>query len=101
MMINNKYNVEPTPVRLYLAYPNKTIIGEVPEAYNIKRNISLGNVSTLSFQIPYQLRQLDQIVDNPNIVKSKTKYLVKFVHGSESEWFIIKSPLLYSFQLIG
>jgi Chromosome segregation ATPases len=87
----NEY-IEPERPRLYVATPNRTIVGELPEAYNIKLNTKLGNVSTLSFSLPYRIARLNKHLDNPNIKKTKNRYLIKYVYGIETEWFVIKSP---------
>ncbi len=92
MILNANEYTEPERPRLYVATPNRTIVGELPEAYNIKLNTKLGNVPTLNFSLPYRIARMNKQLDNPNIKKTKNRYLIKYVYGTEAEWFMIKAP---------
>jgi phage minor structural protein len=79
-------------VRLYIAKPDQTIIGEITEYYDLKRNTKLGNIPTLSLSLPYQINIRNKLVDNPAVQATKNRYLIKFVQDTTAEWYIIKAP---------
>lgn len=81
--------------KLFLCKPNleKTIISRLSEAYNIRLNIKLGNVSELSFTLPFEIdNSSHEIVSNQNINKIKDRFIVKLVWGNYIEFFTIRIP---------
>jgi predicted nucleic acid-binding Zn-ribbon protein len=90
------FNKQPDKVELYLAKnnPSRDIISSISYglgAYNIKRSLKLGNISQLTFDIPYEVDINHNLIRNSLIDLIEENLLVKFVRGTETEWFIIDS----------
>ncbi|NEW08224.1 hypothetical protein GK047_19675 [Paenibacillus sp. SYP-B3998] len=91
-MYESYEHVKTQKPKLFIAKPNREIIGVLNEAYNIKRETKLGTVPTLSFDLPYYIDIQKKHTRNPNINNTKNRYLVQFVQGDIVEWYLIKSP---------
>ena len=78
--------------RLFLAKPNKEIIAELSESYNINYNPKLGNIAELSFSIPTEIESQHKLIRNPHLDQIKYKYLIKFQDENITEWFLINNP---------
>lgn len=76
-------------LQLEIAKPNQTIIGRLPEAFNIEQNIKLGQINELSFTVPYEIEKDFALVRNPNVDKLKSRYLVRASFKDQKEWFVI------------
>ncbi len=85
-------NKKPEKPQLFIATPQRVIIGKLNEAYNIHLDVVIGQVNELSFDIPYKIDFHHQWIDNPNIENVKYKFLVKLVFGKKTEWFVIDKP---------
>jgi phage minor structural protein len=77
---------------LQLAKPNREIIANLTEAYNIKQNIKLGSINTLEFCLPYDKDVRHKFKRNQNVDLLKNRYLIKFTKGNHTEWYIIVNP---------
>jgi hypothetical protein len=75
--------------RLQVAKPNRTIIGNLKEAFQISHNTLLGQYNELSFTVPYDIDKNHELIRNPNIDKLKDRYFIKLAWGSDTEWYII------------
>lgn len=75
--------------KIQVAKPNRTIIGNLKEAFQITHSTLLGQYNELSFTIPYDIDKNHNLVRNPNIDKLKDRYLLKLTWGSDYEWYII------------
>lgn len=84
---------EPMKPRLYLARPNRTIVGEIHHFYGLTRDTSLGNPSVIDFQVPYRITKFNKPIDNPIAPLLKNRYAIKFVDRDYEEWFMIKTPV--------
>lgn len=80
---------KPIKPQLFIAKPNREIIGKVSEAFGVQNSIKLVSVSELRFNVPYRIEVNHRLVDNPNIDKIKEKYLIKAVKGNHHEWYVI------------
>ena len=78
--------------KLFIAKPNKVIIGSLKEAYNINLKLKLGNVSELSLDLPLKFDFNNTLKDNPHINFIKYKYLIKLEYGNFIEWYQIENP---------
>lgn len=78
-------------LHLEIAKPNRSIIGRLPEAFNIEQNIKLGQINELSFTIPYKIEKDFTLIRNPNVDKLKSRYLVRVTFNNQKEWFIISN----------
>lgn len=76
---------------LWVAKPNREPIGRLFEAEShAKLDVFYGKVNELSFTLPYQIENSSyELIDNPNIKKTKARYLIKMILGHKIEWFII------------
>lgn len=74
---------------LEIAKPNKTTIGNLDEASQIKLRLSLNDIHSLTFELPYEIEKRNKFVPNPNISKTKERFLVNFKLGHLENWFII------------
>ena len=83
---------KPRKAKLYLAKPNKDIIISLTDAYNIVYSPKLGNISELTFAISAQIEVHHELVRNPSLVLLKDFFLIKYVCGNITEWFIINQP---------
>lgn len=81
----------PDQIKLQLALPNKTVIGSLKSAYGINRNLKLGGVNELSFNLPFDEDIRNELVRNKHIDKIKEKYFIKAKVGLKEEWYIIDS----------
>lgn len=81
---------KPIEPQIFLAKPNREIIGKLSESYNIKQDIRLISISEITFNLPYEIEENHQLVKNRNIEKLKENYLLKIVSGNKVEWSIIK-----------
>jgi phage minor structural protein len=85
-------SLEVVKPQLQLAKPDRTIIANLTEAYNIHRNAKLGSINTLDFYLPYDKDVRHKITRNKNADLIKNRYLIKYSKGIETEWFIIINP---------
>ncbi|MFC4304096.1 phage tail protein [Cohnella boryungensis] len=88
----NKYD-EPAEPRMFLARPNRTLVGEIHHYFGLSRDTSLGNPSTLDFRVPYQISKFNKLVDNPIAALLKNRYIIKMVDRDFEEWFMIRTPV--------
>jgi len=89
MLIGIDETLELKKLDLYIAKPDKTVIGHLNESYNESLNPKMGNLSELSFTIPYLIDKNNELIDNPNIDKIKDRYLIKVIYDNKIEWFRI------------
>jgi len=82
---------KPLKPQLFIAKPNREIIGKLKESYDKKLTLSLSELNELSFSIPYKIDIRNILKDNPNINKIKDRYLIKLVLGNYTEWYIINN----------
>jgi phage minor structural protein len=82
---------ESSKPKLKLCKPNREIIDNINNAYDIKFNQKLGALDELTFRIPNFVNRRHEIVkiDSSRIIKGK--YLIKFVLENYEEYFIISS----------
>ncbi|MDI4647412.1 phage tail spike protein [Cohnella hashimotonis] len=78
--------------RLYIARPDRTIVGELTEAYGVTRTIQLGAIPTIDFRLPHRVHKRSRLIPNPNIEHARNRYLIKFVQGVTEEWYLIRTP---------
>jgi hypothetical protein len=78
---------KPQRIELFLAKPNRTIIGKINSLPS--HTIKFGQINTLSFSIPYEIVINNTLTRNPLIDKVREKYLVKVVFGKMVEWYVI------------
>lgn len=85
---------QPVKPQLFLAKTNKTIIGKLNEAYNIKYNPRLGRINELTFSLPYELDYHGEFKRNDNVDNARNRYLIKYVNPETGykEWFLILKP---------
>jgi hypothetical protein len=84
---------KPVEPNLYLCKPDKTIIGKLKYIYDINFDAKLGNINELNFKVPYEVDINHALVEHPQINLIKNRYLVKFVLGNYTEYFIITNKL--------
>lgn len=82
-------SLKPRDLELYLAKPNKTIVGKLSEAYNKILISKLSAINELKFAIPLKIERNHELIDNPNISKIKERYLIKAKLGNDVEWYKI------------
>lgn len=78
-------------IDLYIAKPNlqKNIVGHLTEAHNITLNYKMGNLSEISFEVPYYVTEYDEVIKNENINLLKDRYFIKAIYDGKIEWFRI------------
>lgn len=91
MFIDLDFTKKPQKPQLFIAKPNREIIGKLKESYDKKLTLSLSELNELSFSIPYKIDIRNALKDNPNINKIKDRYLIKLVLGNYTEWYIINN----------
>ncbi|RJE90651.1 hypothetical protein D3P07_00640 [Paenibacillus sp. 1011MAR3C5] len=82
-------SLKPARPRLFLAKPNREIIAKLSEVSGIKREVSLTELSTLSFQLPYYVDQNNELVRNRNVDLLRERYHLKVVTEHATDWYII------------
>lgn len=90
MLFSVDESLEIKELDLFIAKPDRTIIGKLSEAYKQRLNPKLEAVSELTFNLPYKVERKRKLVSNPNIDKIKERYLIKAVYDGKTEWFLIK-----------
>lgn len=83
--------VLPKPI-LYLCKPNREIIGVLDEAYGLKHSVRFGQVSELSFVLPYEIEVNHTLIPNPHIELVRYKYQIKYENDTYEEWYVIDTP---------
>lgn len=82
-----------TRPKIYLCRPNinRSTVANLTEAYQVKREVSRGNVGELSFTLPLFINdQLDMKRERNNHVDEiREKFLIRFEHEYETEYYII------------
>lgn len=81
---------KPKKISLFLAKPNKTIIGKLRDAMDINQGIKFGDVNDLTFTIPYYISINHKKELNPLVNQIRERFLVKVVLGDASEWYVIR-----------
>ncbi len=85
-------NTQKQKPKLYVAKPNKEIIGYLHEHMNCRLDLKAYGIHELEFEIPYFVDKHCELISNENIGKTKQHYYIKLEFGSFAEWFIIKKP---------
>ncbi|MEH7116049.1 phage tail spike protein [Neobacillus vireti] len=83
------YTKKPQQISMFLAKPNRTIIGKIAVAQGITQTIRFGQVNDLSFSIPYDIVRDGQLVRNHIADLVREKFLIKVVVGTVEEWYTI------------
>ncbi|REK76300.1 phage tail spike protein [Paenibacillus paeoniae] len=86
---NLDMSLTPARPKLFLAKPNRDIIAKLSEASHIKKELSLTELSTLTFQLPYYVDQNNERVRNRNVDALRERYHLKVVTENSSDWYII------------
>lgn len=83
--------IKPYVTRLQIARndTDRTILGNLSEAYSVTRRIRLGGLSELSFRLPYTVDVYHKRRNNKNAGKVKEHRLVKFTGNHEVEWYLV------------
>jgi len=89
MLVDVNDKLELKDLDLYIAKPNGEIIGHVIEAQNKQYSPKMGNLSELTFKVPYFKERNNKLVANNNIEKLKDRYLIKATYDGKVEWFRI------------
>lgn len=94
-LLENLYEIdlskEPVKPKLYLAKPDKKIIGVLNSAYGEKLKLRLGNINELTFELPFEIDINNQLKRNPHVDNVLERFLIKLELGNFSEWFIIRN----------
>lgn len=86
---NIRLDYVPKDFKLSLCMPNKQVIANLSDAYNVRYNKKISVVNELSFTIPTVIENNQELIDNPLIKKIKHRYVLKFVHNHVTEYFVI------------
>ena len=81
----------PKPI-LYLCKPNRDIIFNLTEAYEVNFLPKFGQISELTFSVPYDVDIDHTLVANPYVEMIKHRYLIKFILDTYTEWFVVDIP---------
>jgi hypothetical protein len=74
---------------MFLARPNRNIIGKITMAQDCVQTVKFGQINTLSFSIPYEIVINNKLTRNHIADFVREKFLVKVVFGTSSEWYVI------------
>jgi hypothetical protein len=80
---------KPQKISMFLARPNRTIIGNITMAQDCVQTIKFGQINTLSFSIPYEIVINNKLTRNHIADLVREKFLVKVVFGGNVEWYVI------------
>lgn len=71
----------------------RQVVANLTSAYKVNRKVEYGNIGELSFLVPYSIPSKfgKKLKYNKQIDKLKTKYLIKFQHEYDIEYYIIDS----------
>lgn len=92
-MIDIDFSKKKKKPKLFIAKPNREIIGRLIDAYAIRRKIRIGNVEEMEFSLPLYIENNEnhELIENPNIDKCLSRFLVKVEIGSETIWYVISN----------
>lgn len=84
-------NAEISKPTLLLCRPSdqKSIANMSPHAFNVKMKVSLGNISELSFSLPYDIEINHKLARLPYIDSVRDRYYIKVIYNKRTEIFII------------
>jgi phage minor structural protein len=91
MLGDINHSRKPRKLDLFICKPNGVIVSKLSEAYGIQYNPRLGNLSELTFSIPYQVDRQHKLIKNKNIDILKERYIIKATSGIEEEYFLINN----------
>lgn len=71
----------------------RQVVANLTSAYKVNRKVEYGNIGELSFLIPYSIpsRFGKKLKHNKQIDKLRAKYIIKFQHELDVEYYIIDS----------
>src|SRR5690554_125851 len=84
-------NKKPVKPVLNLCKPNRTTISMLGEAYDVKLEVALGQLSELSFKLPVYRDIHHKLMRNKNFDIIKGRYQIRLKLGNYEEFFIINS----------
>jgi phage minor structural protein len=82
----NKKIIKP---QLFLCKPSRKIIAKLNHVFPPRYVANLGNINELEFDLPYKVDIDHKLTRYKPIDLIRTRYLIKFVLGNKTEWFII------------
>jgi len=68
---------------------NRTVIGNIKEAFNINYTYSLGNIFKLTFCVPFEVNYRNKNTKNKNENELRERRIIKFIRGNEVKYCII------------
>ncbi|MGG3920346.1 phage tail spike protein [Geobacillus thermodenitrificans] len=86
------YDLKPKRPDIFLAKPDRTIIGKLNNfIYNVNHKFTLGSLNEISFDVPYDIEDTitHEKIRNPHIDNFFERYLLKVLLDDQEEWFII------------
>ncbi len=83
------YHLKPQNISIFIAKPNREIISKIAEAYEINRKISLNELYSLSFKIPFGISENNAPIRNKNVDVLKERQHIKIIIGNKEEWYIV------------
>lgn len=79
--------------KIYLCRPNinRSTVASLTEAYQIKREVSKGNIGELSFTLPLFFNEQLSMkqIRNKHVDEIREKFLIRFEYEYETEYYII------------
>jgi phage minor structural protein len=80
---------KPQKISMFLAKPDRTIIGKLNVFQNAAQTIRFGQINELSFTVPYETMINSKLVRNKIVDLIREKFLIKVVFGNQEEWYRI------------
>lgn len=82
-------NLKPRKPQVFLCTPTKTTIAKLHEAYGEQHEITLGNIDTFTFYLPYQVEKRGKVIDNKHIDQIQERYLIKIQLTGDPVYYIV------------
>ncbi|WP_076145976.1 phage tail spike protein [Paenibacillus odorifer] len=79
----------PVTPQLFLCKPNKQSVSKMGEAFSVTFSQKLGALNELNFTLPVFVEKHHGMIRNKNADMIKGRYLIKFVLGTHTEFFVI------------
>jgi phage minor structural protein len=75
--------------RIFLATPNRVILGKIADADNKKITFNFTSPNELTLSLPYEINVHNKLVRNPIIDWIRERYLIKVILAGIESWYII------------
>lgn len=89
MLGNIDYLKKPVKPRLFLTKPDRSVVANLPDAYDIQLQRNINEVDTLSFKAPYYISENNELIKSRYVDLLRAHYLIQLKFEQQTHWFMI------------